>query len=227
MTRILLADDDENLRTLLTEYLTDKGYLITEVKDGLQAQYALEHEHFDLCLIDTLMPFLTGVELLEQMRQKGDETPVFLMSDRQVKADILQAYHIGTDDYLIKPFSADILVCRIDALLRRLRKSEEDNRTEFVLGNCRYDAAKRTISDDTTEIQLPVRENEILLLLARKQEQIINRQFILQAIWRSTDIFSSRSLNVYIVSLRKHLAAFEKIHVVCIINRGYKLTVTA
>ncbi|MBR1928761.1 MAG: response regulator transcription factor [Paludibacteraceae bacterium] len=222
---ILVAQADDTLRVLIAEYLAEHGFCIHEAQDGKQLTQVIEHVGIDLILTDSNLPFLSAVQLLDTLRALGNTTPVFVVSSNNSKEEIIKTYKAGADDYILKPFSIDILTYRIRALLHRLELHNKSLMTEFEFADCRYDSNRLTISSAGRSVTLTPRENEIMLMLARNLGNIVDRQQILLSIWRSSDIFASKSLNVYMTNLRHHIEPFTSLRLITIPAKGYKLTI--
>lgn len=216
---ILLADDDANMSAVLVEFLMNKGYLVDWAKDGQEALQKFYSSHYDLCLMDISMPTKTGFEVLEEIRTTST-LPVFFLTAHAAKEDIVYGYSLGCDDYVTKPFSSDILVCKIEALLRRAMFNSSAQEVEFMLGNMRFDSVHQTLDGQ----HLSSRESELLLLFCRDMNQLVERSKILKTLWQTDDYFAARSLSVYINHLRNLLRpAASQVQLLAVHGRGYKL----
>lgn len=218
---ILLADDDANMSAVLVEYLADKGYLADWAKDGQDALLKFHSSHYDLCLLDISMPSKTGFEVLEEIRSIGT-TPVIFLTAHTAKEDIVHGYNLGCDDYVTKPFSSDILICKIEALLRRANQSNNDGTVEFDLGNMHFDSVHQTLNGH----HMSSRESELLLLFCQNKNQLVERSKILKTLWQTDDYFAARSLSVYVNHLRNLLRpASVQVQLLAVHGRGYKLII--
>ncbi len=217
---ILLCEDDITIAALLTEALRDCGYAVHHAINGKEGLHEVLNSTYDLCLLDIMMPEMTGLELLAQMRESGKQIPVIIVSQRSDREDIISGYKAGCDDYVTKPFSMDILLCKIEALLRRTAIAEESHQTYFRLGQSEFDSVRQTLNGEP----LSGKENGLLLMLCRKSNQIVERSHILRTLWGEDNYFSSRSLSVYINHLRNRINSADA-RIMAIHGKGYKLVI--
>lgn len=218
-TSILLCEDDLSLGGLLAEYLRRLGYEVVHCADGETAFQTFRQRHFDLCLSDINMPEKNGIELLDDIRASGSEIPFIFLTERKATEDIIRAYQAGCDEYLTKPCPIDILLYKIKAIQRRCIIRQRNQEVEFDLGNgIRFDSITQTLGDR----RLTARESDLLLILCRRMNRLVERNFILRTLWAQDTYFASRSLSVYINHLRKYLsgtnAAIQSVH-----GKGYRL----
>ena len=218
-TSILLCEDDLSLGGLLAEYLRRLGYEVVHCADGEKALQAFHERHFDLCLSDINMPERNGFELLDEIRNAGSDIPFVFLTERKATEDIIRAYQLGCDDYLTKPCSMDILIYKLKAIQRRCIIKQRNQEVEFDLGNdVHFDSLTQTLGDK----RLTARENDVLLILCRRKNELVERNYILRTLWAQDTYFASRSLSVYINHLRKYLSdtrvAIQSVH-----GKGYKL----
>lgn len=219
---IIIGDDDVSLSTVLSDYLSHAGYVVETASDGARTMEAIRSGRYDLCLLDITMPKGTGYEVLRELRSSGNTMPVIMLSARTAREDIIRAFELGCDDYVTKPFSMDILICRIEAVLRRCRTARESQATEFDLAGKCFDSVRQTLDG----AHLSARESDLLLMLCRRMNTVVDRHAILWALWQTDDIFASRSLSVYINRLRTHLEG-TGIQIVGVHGKGYKLITNA
>ena len=166
-----------------------------------------------------MMPNMNGLETIQQLRANGRELPVIIVSGRASKEDIINGYKLGCDDYITKPVSMDILIWKIEAILRRVREKNENKLVYFQLGHLHFDSVKQTLGN----IHLSSRENDLLLMLCRKRNQLVERNRILKSLWQTDNYFASRSLSVYINHLRNHLQDCPNIKILSVHGKGYKI----
>ena len=178
-TNILLVEDDINLSTVLADYLRSKGYVVEQANNGAEAWDLILIKDYDLIISDIMMPKMNGYELLKLIRQKHDRLPILILSAKTDRDDIIRAYELGCDDYVTKPFSMDILICKIEAIMRRSRKYMESNQSEWLLGNLLYDSVRQQLGDK----HLSTRENELLKMLCQNLNNLVDRNRILMSIW--------------------------------------------
>lgn len=218
-TRILLIEDDINLNSVLADYLRNCGYAVETAADGQEGWEMISSRHYDIVLTDIVMPNKTGFELLKLVRDCNNQVPVIVLSAKSDKEDILRAYRLGCDDYMTKPFSMDILISKIEAVLRRYRAGRKDDVVEFDLGDVHFDGVRQTLGSK----HLSSRENELLLMLCQNMNTLVERSRLLMSLWGSDTYFSSRSLSVYINHLRNYFGEESPVRIMSVHGKGYKL----
>jgi DNA-binding response OmpR family regulator len=218
-TSILLVEDDVNLSTVLADYLRSKAYNVEQANNGVEAWELISIKHYDLIISDIMMPKMNGYELLKLIRQKSDKLPVIILSAKTDRDDIIHAYELGCDDYVSKPFSMDILICKIEAIVRRCRLYTETELTEWKLGELQYDSIRQQLGDK----HLSSRENDLLRMLCQNMDNVVDRNRILMNIWGEDTYFNARSLSVYVNHLRKYLGEDSPIRIMSVHGKGYKL----
>lgn len=222
--KILLCEDDENLGMLLREFLMAKGYEVDLMPDGDKGYKAFLKGHYDLCVLDVMMPKKDGFTLAQEIRAAGAEVPIVFLTARNMKEDVLDGFKIGADDYITKPFSMEELVSRISAILRRVRGKKEKEITMYKLGRYTFDTQKMTLTlDDGVSKKLTTKENDLLKLLCQHLNEILERNYALKNIWVDDNYFNARSMDVYITKLRKLLKDDPDIEIINIHGKGYKL----
>ena len=226
--KILLCEDDENLGTLLGEYLQAKGYQADLCPDGGVGYKTFLKNKYDICVLDVMMPKKDGFTLAQEIRQTNAEIPIIFLTAKQLKEDILAGFKIGADDYITKPFSMEELVFRIEAILRRVRGKRTKESTLYQIGRFTFDTQKQLLTldnDPEKATKLTTKENELLALLCAHSNEILQRDYALKTIWIDDNYFNARSMDVYITKLRKHLKADDQIEIINIHGKGYKLIV--
>lgn len=218
-TNILICEDDINLSSIVADYLRNNDYVVDIAKDGKEGLEKCMNSHYDICLLDIMMPNMNGFDMLQQLRANGRELPVIIISGRASKEDLINGYKLGCDDYITKPVSMDILIWKIEAILRRVKEKNENKLVHFQLGNLYFDSVKQTLGD----VHLSSRENDLLLILCRKRNHLVERNRILKTLWQTDDYFASRSLSVYINHLRNHLQDCPNIKILSVHGKGYKI----
>jgi two-component system OmpR family response regulator len=224
--KILLCEDDSNLGLVLKNFLELNDYDVTLERDGRLGLGAFQREKFDLCLLDVMMPNVDGFTLAEEIRDIDPDVPLFFLSAKTLKEDILQGYRLGADDYITKPFDSDVLMHKIKAIIKR---NEEDHKVtdniEFELGAYHFNPKLRELKiKDSTQILSP-KENELLKMLAEYKNDLLTREKALKKIWGSDTYFNGRSMDVYIAKLRKYLKEDSTIEIVNIHGNGFRLVV--
>jgi DNA-binding response OmpR family regulator len=224
--KILLCEDDSNLGLVLKNFLELNDYEVTLERDGRLGLGAFQREKFDLCLLDVMMPNVDGFTLAEEIRDIDPDVPLFFLSAKTLKEDILQGYRLGADDYITKPFDSDVLMHKIKAIIKR---NEEDHKVtdniEFELGAYHFNPKLRELKiKDSTQVLSP-KENELLKMLAEYKNDLLTREKALKKIWGSDTYFNGRSMDVYIAKLRKYLKEDSAIEIVNIHGNGFRLVV--
>lgn len=218
---ILLVEDDASLSTVLADYLRSKGYTVETANNGKDAWELIMIKRYDIIISDILMPRMNGYELLKLIRAQYPMLPVIILSAKVERDDIMRAYELGCDDYVTKPFSMDILICKIEAMLRRSINMLESDQTEWQLGNMSYDSVRQQLGEQ----HLSSRENDLLKMLCQSMNNILDRNTILMRIWGADTYFNARSLSVYINHLRKYLGEDSPIRIMSVHGKGYKMVV--
>lgn len=218
-TNILLVEDDVNLQTVLADYLRSKDYVVEQASNGAEAWDLIMIKHYDLVISDIMMPKTNGYELLKLIRQKSEKLPVIMLSAKTDRDDIIRAYELGCDDYVTKPFSMDILICKIDAVVRRCRMSSASEQTAWPLGELMFDSVRQQLGDK----RLSSRENDLLRMLCQNMNNLVDRNRILMSIWGEDTYFNARSLSVYVNHLRNYLGENSPIRIMSVHGKGYKL----
>lgn len=218
---ILIVEDDVNLSTVLSDYLQSKGYVVETALDGTEGWEVINRKHFDIVLLDIMMPGKNGWQLLKSLRDNNNLIPVIITSAKSDREDIIRGYNLGCDDYVVKPYSMDILICKIEAVIYRYKLNDKSQEMEFDLDGIHFDAVRQTLGDK----RLSSRENELLLMLCQNIGKNVERNRILMSIWGSDTYFNSRSLSVYINHLRNYLGKDGRVKIISVHSKGYKLVI--
>ncbi len=222
--RILLAEDDENLGTLLQNYLNAKGYEVLLYADGQKALEGFRSGDFSINIIDVMMPVMDGFELVRQIRKIDPDAPVIYLTARNQKEDIIEGFITGADDYLTKPFSMEELLYRIEAILRRSGKEKEEAQEEsYKIGEYTFDTVRQLLTLRDHTIKLTTKESELLQLLCKHRNNVLERNYALKTIWVDDNYFNARSMDVYITKLRKYLRKDDTVEIINVHGKGYKL----
>jgi DNA-binding response OmpR family regulator len=225
-TKLLLAEDDENLGLLLKEYLVAKGYDATLYPDGEAAYKGFMREHYDICILDIMMPKKDGFTLARDIRIVNPNIPVIFLTAKNMKEDVLEGFKLGADDYITKPFSMEELIMRIEAILRRTSQDSLANaQPVFTLGIYSFDTHKQTLAHGEEVVKLTTKESDLLKLLCQNANKILERNYALRSIWIDDNYFNARSMDVYITKLRKHLKDEPTVEIINVHGKGYKLII--
>lgn len=222
---ILLCEDDESLGMLLREYLQAKGYDAELYLDGEAGYRAFLKSHFDMCVLDVMMPKKDGFTLAQEIREMNAEVPIIFLTAKNLKEDVFEGFKIGADDYITKPFSMDELVFRMEAILRRVKGTKPQSVAQYKFGKFTFDTQRQILSDGIKQVKLTTKESELLSLLCAHVNDVLLRELALKSIWIDDNYFNARSMDVYITKLRKHLKSDPTIEITNVHGRGYKLIV--
>lgn len=222
-TRILLCEDEENIGMLLREFLQAKGYYAELYPDGDAGYKAFLKGKYDICVLDVMMPIKDGFTLAQEIRAVNADIPIIFLTQKTMNEDILEGFKIGADDYITKSFSMDVLVARIENILRRVRGKKYKENAMYKIGRFQFDTQKQILAIDGQQTKLTTKESELLSLLCAHRNEILQRDYALKTVWTDDNYFNARSMDVYITKLRKHLKADENIEIINIHGKGYKL----
>jgi len=224
--RILYVEDDEALSFVTRDNLELHGYDISWCSDGNEGWRVFNQHTFDLCLLDVMLPGSDGFELARKIRRVNDDIPIIFLTARTMKDDRIEGLKIGGDDYITKPFSIEELELRIKVFLQRPRKAVNPGKLDVVsIGVFLFDPENYLLIHDGKKHKLTQRETDLLDFMQRNRNRTLSREDILDAVWKNSDFFISRSLDVFISRLRKYLKADPSILLENIHGIGFKLKV--
>lgn len=231
MQKILLAEDDPNLGDILKDYLELKGrFDVRLCKDGDEALRQFNKEVFDLCILDVMMPRKDGFTLGKEIRKINADIPIIFATAKGMMEDKTEAFGLGGDDYITKPFRVEELLLRIQALLKRASRekstTEEDIPDNFEIGGYYFDYVAQHISYKGQVQKLSTKEAELLRLLCLKKNDVLTREEALLKIWHDDNYFNGRSMDVFLSKLRKYLREDPGVEIVNVHGKGYKLLVS-
>src|SRR3954469_13888128 len=224
--KVLLVEDDTNFGQVLKNYLELNDFVVELARDGILGLAAFRREKYDICLLDVMMPNMDGFTLGEEIRDIDPDVPLFFLSAKTMKEDIIQGYKLGADDYITKPFDSEVLLLKIKAILKRNEElnKEQENR-EFDLASYHFNPKLRELSHSGKMQTLSPKENELLKMLSEHMNDLLPRDKALKKIWGSDTYFNGRSMDVYIAKLRKYLRDDSNIEIVNIHGNGFRLVV--
>lgn len=230
MKKILLVEDDPNLGMLLQDYLQLKGkFDVTLCKDGEEGLRTFTKEPFDLCIFDVMMPKKDGFTLGKDVRKFNPDVPIIFATAKAMMEDKTQAFNLGGDDYITKPFRIEELLLRINALLKRSsadKKETAENPTKFRIGKFDFDYSMQIVSDGRHQQKVSTKEAELLRLLCLKKNEVLTREEALLTIWHDDNYFNGRSMDVFLSKLRKYLKEDPRVEIINVHGKGYKLLVS-
>lgn len=206
--RILVVDDERAIRDALHMILSRRGYEVLLACDGEEALEMVESAHPDLVILDVLLPYMDGLTACRRLRARGDEVPVMMLTARDTIGDRVTGLETGADDYLAKPFATDELVARIRALLRRRqRESALVHDTVFNFAGLRMDTVGRDVTRDGRDLRLTRTEFALLELFMARPRQVLERDWLLKALWGDHGLPTANTLDVYVMYLRRKTEA--------------------
>ncbi len=225
--KVLLCEDDPNLGTLLREYLAAKNFECDLAVDGQEGAKLFKRQPYDFIILDVMMPIKDGFTLAQEIRHEDKHVPILFLTAKSMKEDTLEGFSVGGDDYMTKPFSMEELLARMNAILRRSSALPDmpDQAVEQQIGLYRFDYNKQRLMLDSNEIKLTTKENELLYLLCKNKNGVMERSYALKNIWGDDNYFNGRSMDVYIAKLRKHLQEDSTVEILNIHGKGFKLLV--
>jgi DNA-binding response OmpR family regulator len=222
--KILLAEDDPNLGTLLQEYLQAKGYDVVLAKDGNAGLDLFLKQEFDFCILDVMMPKKDGFALAKEIRTKNADIPLIFLTAKSMQDDTLKGFELGADDYITKPFSMEELLVRIKAIMKRSKKLEvEEAAGQYKIGMYEFFPHQHELALNGQAQKLTTKESELLLLFCKNANRVVSRSYALKLIWGDDSYFNARSMDVYITKLRKFLKADPSLQIMNLHGEGFKL----
>lgn len=227
--RILLVEDDRTLSTLVRDILEINKYEVVLCSNGEEGLATFKSQKFDLMLVDIMMPKMDGITMIKEIRRYDQRIPIVVISAKDMKDDKVEGFRAGADDYVVKPFSTDELLLRIDAILKRVQRAQEmllTTTTEIIeFGNCKLDVGEQNLTIKNKTLHLTRKECDLIRLLAMKRNELLLREVALKAIWGDDDYFIGRSMDVFISRIRKYLKDDNKVEIVNVHGLGFKMMV--
>ena len=224
--RILLVEDETNLRRTLTDLLKSDGYLVQSSGDGLEAQAIAMKDPFDLIILDVMLPSRNGFEVCRHLRESGNNTPILMLTARSELNNKVQGFKSGSDDYLTKPFETPELEARIEALLRRASHGPRAELKSFDFDGIHLDFVKLQIVKNRKPISMGERENRLLRYLVERRGTVLSRDELLQEVWGYKSIPLTRTVDVHIAWLRQKIEEDPKNpkYIVTVHGQGYRFS---
>ncbi|KPK85319.1 MAG: transcriptional regulator [Bacteroides sp. SM23_62_1] len=217
---ILLAEDDTDLRNILTQYLELQGFTIYSAENGKVGLELFKNEHVDLCILDIMMPVMDGFALAQKIRKLDSFMPVIFLTAKSQKADKIKGLKIGADDYITKPFEVEELILRIKNILRRSGRADGET---LSIGGFEFRFDELTLKGYGQEHQMTLKEAELLKYLLKNSNRVLKREQLLKELWGEDDYFLGRSMDVFITRLRKYLQPENKVSIDNIRGVGFIL----
>lgn len=220
MLKILIAEDDRELRQLFSHVLIKNGYSVRGVSNGQDALEALETDYFDLLITDVMMPKLDGLALLEALRARENKTPALIITAKDSFEDMRRGFLAGSDDYMVKPVNVNEMVLRVGALLRRARMVNE---RRLVFGETVMECDTLTVTDANGSQVLPQKEFMLLYKMASFPSRIFTRQQLMDEIWGYESESDTHTVDVHVARLRERFRDSEDFKIVTVRGVGYKV----
>lgn len=222
--KILLVEDDVNLGSILSDFLTLKEFSVDLCKNGEEGLKKYKEGDYDLCLLDVMMPQMDGFTMAKEIRELNKNMPIIFLTAKSLQTDKIEGLKIGADDYITKPFNTEELLLRINAVLKRSSSINNfDFKSKFDVGKYVFDYHKRELSYKRSVQTLTFKEAELLKLLCENKNNILRRNTALSKIWNDENYFTSRSMDVYITKLRNYLKGDKSIQIENVHGIGFKL----
>ena len=217
--RVLLVEDDESLREVVTDYFEKDGFLVEGACDGLEALELWEEGKYDLALLDIMLPGIDGFSLCRRLR-KTSSVPIIVITARDDEEDKITGYELGADDYVTKPFSAKILLAKSKNLLKRADGMFE-NRDILTGAGIRVELLSRTVTVDGEKTELSPKEYDLLVALMENRDRVMTRETLLTKVWGYDYFGDSRAVDTHIRRLRSKLSS-KAVHIRTKLKAGYK-----
>jgi DNA-binding response OmpR family regulator len=224
---ILLIEDEPALSQLIQEIFISRGFKVTCATNGIQGWSLYKSTRPDIIIVDIMLPGKDGLSLVKDIRNSGDELPILFLTARTAPADVIQGLEAGADDYVKKPFSIEELMLRTKNLAKRVNKTMRSDMLHDIpivkIGNYLYNHKRLELTIEDQAIRLSQREGDLLLLLLKYRNNVLDRTIALNQIWGDDTFFNGRSMDVYITRLRKYLKKDPRLQIVNVRARGYRL----
>ena len=218
--KVLLAEDDTDFGNILSQYVTISGFEVTLARDGKEAWESYSASKPDICVFDVMMPEMDGFTLAEKIRKTDTTTPLIFLTAKSMKEDIVKGLKIGADDYITKPFDPEVLILRLNNILKRVYSSSNDE----------YKISETVLNFNTLELiygkdreKLTLKEAQLLKFMILNKNKVLAREDILTEIWGEDDYFLGRSMDVFISRIRKYISADKKIDIRTVRGTGFIL----
>jgi len=218
--KVLLAEDDRDFGNILVQYITISGFEVTLGRDGKEAWELFNQDKPDICVLDVMMPEMDGFTLAEKMKEAQPDVPIIFLTAKSLKEDIVRGLKIGADDYITKPFDPEVLILRINNILKRAYSSSNDE----------YKISQTVLKYNTLELvcgnkkeKLTLKEAQLLKFFIINKNKILAREDILTEIWGEDDYFLGRSMDVFISRLRKYVSEDKNLDIRTVRGTGFIL----
>ena len=218
--KVLIAEDDRDFGNILTQYVTISGFDVTLGRDGKEAWELFGKVKPDLCVLDVMMPEMDGFTLAEKIKDAQPDMPVIFLTAKSLKEDIVRGLKIGADDYITKPFDPEVLILRINNILKRAYSSSND---EYRISDTVLKYNSLELESGGAKEKLTLKEAQLLKFLIVNKNKVLAREDILTEIWGEDDYFLGRSMDVFISRLRKYIGEDKNIDIRTVRGTGFIL----
>ena len=230
MNKLLIIEDESGLQMTLTDFLESEGYEVAVRSDGISGQTEAETGDYSVILLDVMLPGRDGFQVCQNLREKGIKTPVLMLTARNTNIDTVMGLRLGADDYLAKPFDTQVLLARIDALIRRSSlvgaPSASGVRESFSFGRFTLDRERGELMEEDEVVELNSQEYRLLLYFLDNAGRVLNRDELLDGVWGYDQVTTTRTVDVHVAWLRQKLGEQSKPGFIRTIRgRGYKFEI--
>jgi len=225
--KVLLAEDDLSLGYVIKDNLTDAGYDVVLCPDGQSAIDKFDKNEFSICLLDVMMPHKNGYDVAKKIRQQTDLIPILFLTAKSLEEDRIKGFETGADDYIVKPFSMQELLMRMEVFLRRSKKMHSDKTVFFVIGKLQFSYTDLKLTIGKEVFNLTQKEADLLKFLCEHSNRILKREEVLLNVWGKDDYFLGRSMDVFITKLRKYFKSDPQVNLETIHGVGFRFNVPA
>mgnify|MGYP000090639019 CR=1 FL=1 len=219
MLNVLIVDDNESIRKLISTYLIKDGYHVLHASNGVEALNILEAHHVDLMIADIMMPEMDGYTLTEDLRAANYTLPILMITAKETYEDKKKGFHVGTDDYMVKPIDMEEMLLRVNALIRRAKISHDK---KIIIDDITLDYDSLTVITPNETIELPKKEFYLLFKLLSYPKKIFTRAQLMDELWGMDNDADERTVDVHVKRLRDKFGDFKEFDIVTIRGLGYK-----
>ncbi len=220
--KILIAEDEKDLRMLLADQLSSVGYTVIGAENGAEALRLYDKEKPDMAILDIMMPVMDGLSVLAKIRETS-EMPIILLTARGEEIDKVGGLRLGADDYLVKPWSMNELLARIEVQKRHLKKDTEE-KTVITSGSLVMDFGNGVVKKGDVILNLNAKEYYMLKFFAENMGRVVTKRQIYEAVWQDEYLYDDNTITVHISHLRSKIDDDEKNHIETLIGIGYRFT---
>lgn len=222
---IFLVEDDLSFGAVLKSYLELNDYKVTWIDDGKFAVEKFRADTYHICILDVMLPNVDGFTIGKEIRRINKDIPMVFLTAKTLKEDILKGYNVGADDYVTKPFDTEVLLCKVQAIIKRQSTAPANNEVVFEVGSYIFDSKLRQIVREGVKQNLSPKESDLLKLLCQNKNELLPRETALQKIWGDDGYFTARSMDVFVTKLRKYLTDDPTVEIKNIHGSGFSLEI--